>query len=96
MATRARSPKLAGAIREFVRRDFTPHFGDLAETFPTHAAFNWQTGYGAFTVSASAVKSVIAYVEGQKQHHWDRTFEEEFVTFLRRHGVGYDERYLWG
>ncbi|MFQ5496243.1 MAG: IS200/IS605 family transposase [Phycisphaerae bacterium] len=66
------------------------------ETFPSLASFAWQTGYAAFSVSASGVQDVRSYVEEQEVHHRTRTFEEEFVLFLRRHGVDYDERYLWG
>ncbi len=67
----------------------------LRETFPTHRAFGWQTGYGAFTVSASAKDDVIRYIGNQEQHHRSRTFESEFVEFLNRHGLEYDDRYIW-
>jgi len=57
--------------------------------------FAWQAGYGAFSVSESAVGSVAVYIEGQVEHHRVRTFQEEFIVFLERHGVAYDERYIW-
>jgi len=57
--------------------------------------FAWQRGYGAFTVSLSQINAVRRYVRGQEEHHRQRTFQEEFVSFLRRHGIEYDERYLW-
>jgi len=57
--------------------------------------FSWQEGYGAFTVSASGVDSVKQYILKQEEHHRKRTFQEEYVEFLRRSGVEYDERYLW-
>jgi len=57
--------------------------------------FGWQTGYGAFTVSASRLAAVQDYVRRQEQHHRRRTFQEEFVGMLKRHGVEYEERYLW-
>jgi REP element-mobilizing transposase RayT len=57
--------------------------------------FSWQEGYGAFTVSASGVASVKQYIFKQEEHHRKRTFQEEYVEFLRRSGVEYDERYLW-
>jgi REP element-mobilizing transposase RayT len=59
------------------------------------AGFGWQNGYGAFTVSASMVDSVTGYIARQPEHHRTQTFREEFVEFLRRHGVEYDDRYLW-
>lgn len=67
----------------------------IHETFPAMAAFAWQRGYGAFSVSQSNVPSVMGYIEGQEEHHRTVTFQEEFVAFLRRHGVAYDERYIW-
>ena len=57
--------------------------------------FSWQRGYGAFTVSLSQLEGVREYVRNQEQHHRRRTFQEEFVEFLNRHGIEFDERYLW-
>jgi putative transposase len=57
--------------------------------------FGWQEGYGAFSVSKSAVPSVRKYIREQEQHHHRRTFQEEYLEFLEKHGVEYDERYLW-
>lgn len=65
------------------------------ETFPEKSKFAWQNGYGVFTVSASNVDDVKAYIASQAEHHRKRTFQEEFVAFLRKHGVEYDERYIW-
>jgi putative transposase len=59
------------------------------------AVFAWQRGYGAFSVSASMVPTVVAYIEGQEEHHRRQTFKEEYLAFLERHDVAYDERYLW-
>jgi len=57
--------------------------------------FEWQEGYGAFSVSASQVGRTIAYIERQKEHHRKRTFKEEFITLLDRHHVVYDPRYVF-
>jgi len=57
--------------------------------------FGWQEGYGAFSVSKSAVPEVRTYIREQEKHHRKRTFQEEYQEFLERHGVEYDERYLW-
>ena len=59
------------------------------------ARFEWQTGYGAFTVSESQIEIVRQYVRGQAEHHRKITFQEEFVQLLKQHGIEYDERYLW-
>ncbi len=57
--------------------------------------FGWQEGYGAFSVSKSAVPSVREYIQQQEKHHQKRTFQEEYREFLEKHGIEYDERYLW-
>ena len=49
--------------------------------------FSWQEGYGAFSVSESVVKKVIAYIENQEEHHKKRDFAEEFAALLKRHGL---------
>jgi len=59
------------------------------------AAFTWQEGYGALTVSASLRNEVRDYIARQEEHHRRRTFQEEYLELLRRCGVEYDERYLW-
>lgn len=63
----------------------------LHETFPTHGAFAWQTGYAGFTVSRSVVDKVVAYINNQEDHHRTQGFDAEFVAFLRRHGIAYDQ-----
>lgn len=65
------------------------------DTFARYREFAWQDGYGAFSVSASQADKTTAYINGQKEHHRKRTFEEEFVEFLDKHGVEYDRRYAF-
>jgi putative transposase len=57
--------------------------------------FAWQAGFGAFSVSESNVVSVRRYIAGQRAHHQIKTFEDEFRALLERHGVTFDERYVW-
>jgi REP element-mobilizing transposase RayT len=57
--------------------------------------FAWQAGYGAFAVSESNVAEVRAYIANQAEHHRKRSFQEEYRSFLDRHGIAYDERYVW-
>jgi REP element-mobilizing transposase RayT len=59
------------------------------------AAFAWQIGYGAFSVSQSNVEDVVSYIRRQDEHHRKVSFKEEFITLLKRHGIAYDERYIW-
>jgi putative transposase len=57
--------------------------------------FHWQSGYGAFSVSQSNVEKVKNYIANQKEHHGKQSFQNEFREFLEKHGVEYDERYVW-
>jgi len=57
--------------------------------------FFWQGGYGAFSVSESSATSVAEYIGNQEEHHKKMTFKEEFILFLKRHKIEYDERYIW-
>ncbi len=59
------------------------------------AGVAWQSGYGVFSVSASNVPAVQDYVAKQEEHHRTRTYQEEFRALLERHGLEYDERYVW-
>ena len=67
----------------------------MHETFPNYQKFAWQEGYGAFSVSSSQMNKTIAYIEGQKEHHRRKTFQEELLELLERHNIGYDSRYLF-
>jgi REP element-mobilizing transposase RayT len=58
--------------------------------------FSWQKGYGAFSVSASQVDTVKAYIRNQREHHKKRNFEQEFVALLKKAGVPYDPKYVFG
>ena len=60
-----------------------------------YRGFFWQRGYGAFSVSPSELDAVLQYIERQQEHHRTRTFQEEYSELLRRHGVDFDERYVW-
>ena len=57
--------------------------------------FAWQNGYGAFSVSQSAVEAVKTYIRNQPGHHRTRTFQDELRALFRRHEVEFDERYVW-
>ena len=59
------------------------------------AGFAWQTGYAAFTVSRSQFDSVREYIRGQAEQHQRQSFEDEFRTNSRRHGIAFDEKYLF-
>ncbi len=60
------------------------------------SGFAWQEGYGAFSVSPSNKQAVMNYISEQPKHHSKRTFEEEFEVMLRKSGIDYDPRYIFG
>jgi putative transposase len=68
----------------------------IHENFPHHENFAWQQGYSAFSVSISHVNKTISYINSQNEHHRRKTFKEELVSFLKAHGIEYDQKYIWG
>ena len=69
--------------------------GWVHKSFPDQKLFAWQTGYGAFSVSHSSLAEVEKYIANQEEHHRKISFQEEFLTFLKKHEIEFDERYLW-
>ena len=67
----------------------------IHDAFVKYKKFGWQEGYGAFSVSASQMSRTVAYINNQKEHHRKRTFEEEFIELLDKHGVEYDRKYVF-
>jgi putative transposase len=57
--------------------------------------FAWQTGYGVFSVSESSVRDVTEYIAKQQEHHRKRSFQEEYIAFLKKNNVEYDPKYIW-
>jgi REP element-mobilizing transposase RayT len=60
------------------------------------AGFEWQEGYGAFSIGWSQVETTLAYIACQEEHHKNRDFQAEFVAILKKHRMEYDPRYVWG
>jgi putative transposase len=58
--------------------------------------FAWQKAYGAFTIGVSQVEATVAYIKCQEAHHSTASFDAEFISFLKKHGIEYDERYVLG
>ena len=61
----------------------------------TKKRFEWQEGYGVFSYSHSQIDQVYKYIEKQEQHHKQQTFREEYLEFLDKFKVPYDERYIF-
>lgn len=57
--------------------------------------FNWQEGFGAFSYSKSQIDTVAKYILNQEEHHKKKTFKEEYIDFLQKFEVEYDEKYLF-
>lgn len=89
-----RTPKTL-ADAEFMRTLKSNSTGWLKKTFESKNKFAWQEGYGWFSIGPSAIPKVTEYIRNQKEHHRKVSFQEEFVRFLEKYEIEYDERYLW-
>ena len=58
--------------------------------------FEWQEGYGAFSIGHSQLEPTLAYIASQPEHHKKHDYQTEFVAFLKKNNVDYDPRYIWG
>jgi REP element-mobilizing transposase RayT len=83
------------ALAEFIGKIKANSSGWVHEMFPELAAFAWQRGYAAFTVSESNVPAVRRYIQEQERHHQQMTFQEELITLLVKHRIAFDAKYLW-
>jgi putative transposase len=57
--------------------------------------FSWQDGYGVFSYSHSQIESVYNYILNQEKHHKKKTFKEEYLEFLKKFQIDYNEKYLF-
>ncbi len=67
----------------------------INETRGLPAAFHWQAGYAAFSVSQTNVEAVIEYILNQAAHHAEQSFQDELRVWLKRYKIEWDERYVW-
>jgi len=65
------------------------------EKLNNRSKFAWQNGFGAFTVSESQLDALLHYIKRQEEHHRNKTFKEEFLEFLKKQNIEYEEKYLW-
>jgi putative transposase len=66
----------------------------IHETFPELRSFAWHEGYAAFSIGVSGMEGTRAYIRNQEEHHRTRTYREEVITFLKQHGLPFDEAML--
>ncbi len=58
--------------------------------------FYWQNVYGSFSINEDLVETVKFYIKNQEEHHKNKSFKKEYLYFLRKYNLDYDERYVWG
>ncbi len=87
------SPSLA--IADVVRDIKANSSRWMNERSENRLPFEWQKGYGAFTVSFSNIESVQRYVQTQEEHHRTKSFQEEYIEFLNRHEIEFRLEYLF-
>ena len=83
------------AIMDVVKASKTETSKWIKKKGDGYKKFQWQAGYGIFSVSESNVAEVERYIANQEKHHKKMTFQDEFREICRRHGVELDERYVW-
>ena len=83
------------ALSDYMREIKAESSKWIHETFPERSEFAWQAGYGAFAVSYSQIDRVKEYIANQPEHHRKRTFQQEFVSMLKKHHIPFEEQYLW-
>jgi putative transposase len=67
----------------------------IHDTFRQLPNFAWQEGYGAFNVSVSHLSETVEYIKNQAEHYRTRTFQEEYLEFLKKHNPQLEDKYLW-
>jgi putative transposase len=85
--------EIAGTVKRESSKWIKDQMPEIKDPFLVK--FAWQTGYAAFSVSESNVKAVKEYIAKQEERHHRMTFQEEYRQFLEKHGVAYDEKYVW-
>jgi REP element-mobilizing transposase RayT len=83
------------AIMDVVKHSKTETTKWLKKHEPACSDFEWQAGYGIFSVSQSNVDQVNTYIANQHEHHKRKSFQDEFREICKRHEIEIDERYVW-
>jgi putative transposase len=83
------------AISDLVRDIKAGSSQFISEQKWINGKFNWQEGFGAFSYSKSQVPAVIKYIQNQEAHHKKYTFKQEYISFLKKFEIEYNEKYLF-
>jgi REP element-mobilizing transposase RayT len=87
--------KPSTAISDIVRDIKNNSTNFVNEKKWVNGKFSWQEGYGAFSYSQSQIDSVYNYILNQEEHHKIKTFREEYIDFLKKFEIEYNEKYLF-
>lgn len=79
-------------LLENVKKDSSKWIKTLDEKYKN---FYWQNGYGIFSVNPVDIEVVVQYIASQEEHHRKKTFQEEYLAFLKKYDIPFDERYIW-
>jgi putative transposase len=83
------------ALMKFIE-EVKSHSSKWIKTKSTkYESFYWQKGYGSFSVNPSEIGIVEQYIKNQEEHHKTKTFQQEYLAFLKKYAIEYDEKYLW-
>jgi len=63
----------------------------IHRTFADQRLFEWQEGYGAFSIAVSGIDDTIRNIQSQKEHHAAHSFKDELIAFLDKHGIEYEK-----
>ena len=83
------------AIMDVIKKSKTETSKWIKKQGTTYNDFQWQAGYGIFSVSQSNVEQVKRYIANQEEHHERMSFQDEFRKICEKHRIGIDERYVW-
>ena len=85
----------SGSLADLVRDAKTGSTIFMKEQRWFKSKFYWQEGYGCFSYSHSQIPDIARYIENQLQHHLKKSFKEEYIDFLNKYEVNYEDKYLF-
>ena len=87
--------KPAMAISDLIRDVKNNSSNFINENKWLRGKFSWQAGYGAFSYGHTQIQNVYDYIKNQEQHHQERTFQDEYLEFLAKYGLPFEQRFLF-
>ncbi|OVE81841.1 transposase [bacterium K02(2017)] len=87
--------KACVSISEMLRKIKSNSSKWVNELLKNNPKFAWQNGFGSFTVSESQLIPLMNYIKNQEEHHRNKSFKDEFIGFVKKQNIKYDEKYFW-